>query len=595
MMLDSSSNYTADFHTNHGDFRIELLTDHSPVAVNNFVFLARQGFYDGLIFHRVIENFMIQGGDPTGTGAGGPGYAFEDEISRELLFDSPGVLAMANAGPNTNGSQFFITTVPTPHLSGSHTIFGEVIEGQSVVDAISRVATNSRNAPLQPVIMERINIIQAPRQDINGTVSSTSLAQYAAQHAGGPGAIYVGDLAQMAGPAPAWDLGDYDGMVPLYSLHDHGWLYESDYYSALIDRANLTNPTELTSSGESITIRHACINRALLPCKLLESYFAPNLEARTKGQLELAVSSFRELGIAAPDTLQLVSNGTLDSATIYGVYVAGSIPAIEIQNLWGIYSSREQEFAANQSILKDIEELVVSHTGGVIMNHSWLAGNDQFFFCKDRVETLNDFEGKKTRIRDAALSDWIKGMGADAWFLAFAEVYIALERGILDCGVTGGDAAHAQRWYEVTDYIMGPLVSFQFVNNVINGDVWAAIPEDLQQILLEEAAKSELEALRLAAIQNEMGLIKNISAGLEFIPFSKELKLRSFNNVVMEHVVPAWINRVGGSAHPIITDTFNNKVGPIVGLRIRRNGSVETVPITEGPYAGWTLEQVLAE
>ena len=147
----------------------------------------------------------------------------------------------------------------------------------------------------------------------------------------------------------------------------------------------------------------------------------------------------------------------------------------------------------------------------------------------------------------------------------------------------------------MTDYIIGPLVSFPFVNNVINGDVWATIPEDLQQILLEEAAKSELEALRLAAIQNEMGLIKNISAGLEFIPFSKELKLRSFNNVVMEHVVPAWVNRVGGPAYPIITDTFNQKVGPIVGLRIERDGSVVKAPITEGPYAGWTLEQVLAE
>ena len=165
MMLDSASDYVADFRTNYGNFRVELLVTQAPVTVNNFVFLAQQGFYDGLTFHRVIEDFMIQGGDPTGSGAGGPGYAFQDEIVPGLVFDAPGKLAMANAGPGTNGSQFFITTVPTPHLNGNHTIFGMVTEGQSVVDAISRVATNPRwNLPLQRVVIERIDIIQSSRQ-----------------------------------------------------------------------------------------------------------------------------------------------------------------------------------------------------------------------------------------------------------------------------------------------------------------------------------------------------------------------------------------------------------------------------------------------
>ena len=164
MALDSSSDYVADFRTNYGNFRVELLAAQAPVTVNNFVFLAQQGFYDGLTFHRVIENFMIQGGDPDGTGAGGPGYRFQDEIVPGLVFDAPGKLAMANAGPGTNGSQFFITTVATPHLNGNHTIFGLVTEGQSVVDAISRVATGARDAPIQRVVIERIDIIQSPRQ-----------------------------------------------------------------------------------------------------------------------------------------------------------------------------------------------------------------------------------------------------------------------------------------------------------------------------------------------------------------------------------------------------------------------------------------------
>ena len=336
----------------------------------------------------------------------------------------------------------------------------------------------------------------------------SALEKYAADHAGGPGAIYVGDITQLVGPAKSVEQGDFDGNVTLDSLERHLWIYESPFYEELLEKANLLDPTPMTYDGDTITIQHACINRALLPCVALETFFAPNLLERTNGNLEFITSSFPELGLAGPDTLSLVTSGTLDSATIYGGYVGGEMPPIEIQNLWGIYSSREQEFAATQVIIKDIEELVLAETGGVIMNHNWYAGNDQFFFCREKIETLDGFEGKKTRSHSAALSDWINGMGAEAQFLAFAEVYTAIERGILDCGVTGADAGFGQRWYEVTDYIIGPLLSFPSNNNVINGDKWAGIPEDLQQIIIEEAAKSELEALRIAAIQNEMGLLK---------------------------------------------------------------------------------------
>ena len=201
-------------------------------------------------------------------------------------------------------------------------------------------------------------------------------------------------------------------------------------------------------------------------------------------------------------------------------------------------------------------------------------------------DSLDGSAGKKTRSHSAALSDWINGMGAEAQFLAFAEVYTAIERGILDCGVTGADARFGQRWYEVTDFIIGPLLSFPSnnngINNGINGEKWASIPDDLQQIIIEEAAKSGLEALRFAAIQNEMGLLKNTSddprgAGIdamEFVPFSEEMNFRSLNTAVMEHVVPAWVNRVGDTGHSIIADSFNNKVGPIVGLWVDNDGTV---------------------
>lgn len=132
MVIDPEMTYVATFETEKGDIKVELFADRAPKTVNNFVFLAREGYYDGTTFHRVLPNFMAQGGDPTGTGTGGPGYRFEDEINLNLRFDEPGYLAMANAGPNTNGSQFFITFVPTPHLTGRHTIFGKVVEGMDV-------------------------------------------------------------------------------------------------------------------------------------------------------------------------------------------------------------------------------------------------------------------------------------------------------------------------------------------------------------------------------------------------------------------------------------------------------------------------------
>ncbi len=136
MVIDPQKRYTATFKTGAGDFVVELFADKAPKTVNNFVFLARDGFYDGVTFHRVIRDFMAQGGDPTGTGTGGPGYKFADEFHPALRHDGPGILSMANAGPGTNGSQFFITHRATAHLDNHHTVFGKVIQGMDVVLAI---------------------------------------------------------------------------------------------------------------------------------------------------------------------------------------------------------------------------------------------------------------------------------------------------------------------------------------------------------------------------------------------------------------------------------------------------------------------------
>ncbi len=168
------ANPTATLHTNHGDITVELFEDRVPNTVGNFVGLAtgskewtdpetgdtmtNQPLYEDVLFHRVIEGFMIQGGDPTGTGRGGPGYQFDDEFHDELTHDKAGILSMANSGPNTNGSQFFITLDGTPHLDGKHSVFGEVIDGMDVVEEIGSVRTDGDDKPYDDVVLESVDV-----------------------------------------------------------------------------------------------------------------------------------------------------------------------------------------------------------------------------------------------------------------------------------------------------------------------------------------------------------------------------------------------------------------------------------------------------
>lgn len=159
LTIDTSKSYAATMKTDVGDIVLALEAEKAPNTVNNFVFLAREGFYDGIIFHRVISNFMVQGGDPTGTGSGGPGYQFEDEFHSDLRHDGPGTLSMANAGANTNGSQFFITHTATPHLDDKHSVFGKVTAGLDVLLSIPDRDPNNRGAP--SVTIQSIEISEA--------------------------------------------------------------------------------------------------------------------------------------------------------------------------------------------------------------------------------------------------------------------------------------------------------------------------------------------------------------------------------------------------------------------------------------------------
>ena len=432
-----------------------------------------------------------------------------------------------------------------------------------------------------------------------------TIEEYAAEKAGGPGAIYLGDgnYQALVGPAVtqgaiaefgddlAISLGDDEGNVPLDAIQDISWVFDSEYYASLIEKARLTNPTELVSEGQSFTLQHACINRTLLWCKHMAAYFVPNVTERTNGQVNVEISSFPELGLAGFDTMSLLAEGTLSLSEIYGGYVGGEFPTLAVQYLWGLWPNHETHYLVLTNLFDDIDNVIKEETGAQVLFRNWIAGDDQFFFSDHRLENPEDFQGLKTRSHSTELSDWINYMGAEAQAMAFADVYTALERGILDAGVTGANPGLSQRWYEVTDYMNGRLYSFNSTTNVVNKDVWAGIPADLQQILLEEGAKMELEALRLTAIHNVTGITRNVEEGLELVEFGPEAQALSAE-AARNQVIPNWLKRVGYPEEGQATvDVFNSKIGPFVGLEIVADANAENgfniveAPITKGPQA----------
>ena len=430
---------------------------------------------------------------------------------------------------------------------------------------------------------------------------SDELKAYAAENAGGPGAIYIGDgnLQALVGPSVfeefmatyGTDLGDDDGQVPLDALEGVRWVFESDYYRQLLEKANLTNPTPLTSLGEDIVLQHTCINGQLLWCKHQRTYYVPNVQERTNEQVTINITSFPELGLAGTDTASLLADGTLSMTEIYGGYVGGEFPTLAVQYIWGLWPDHETHYKVLTNIAPDLDKVLKDELGAQVVMRNWIAGDDQFFFSNQRLETPEDFQGLKTRSHSSELSDWINHMGAAAQFMAFAEVYTALERGVIDAAVTGANPGLSQRFYEVADYMNGRLFSFNSTTNVINGDVWADIPADIQQIMLEEGAKYELEALRLTAIHNVTGISRNIESGLELVEFGPAAQALS-KRAAAESVLPNWLERLGypGTGQDVV-DVFNDKIGPFVGLRVEldegsdRGFKVVDVPITQGPHA----------
>ena len=339
----------------------------------------------------------------------------------------------------------------------------------------------------------------------------------------------------------------------------------------------MASQTQLVTQGESFEFQMTCINRTVAPCELLTGFFIPEVAERTNGQVQMEVSSYPELGIAGPDTLRLVGDNTLELSIIYSGYVGGDLPILDIGNLWGLSPSEEAHLALADAIDEDLVAVLQETTGGQPILRQYYP--NQFLFSRDTLRTVADFEGKKIRQHSTVLGDLLSGLGAEGQFVAFADVYTSLERGVMDAGVTAGEAGHSQRWYEVTDYLTGPIVgSVAVAYLVMSGDRWDTLPPDIQQIMLEVGKEyDDLARKTLIEEWNPFSISANVEAGMTHEPFSDEVQAR-MREIALDVILPNWVERTGGPDSDAVK-LYNEKVASILGVVINPDGSAsETAP-----------------
>ena len=338
--------------------------------------------------------------------------------------------------------------------------------------------------------------------------------------------------------------------------------------AATASEAASTSSTE--ANEPEFSIQYTAITRTHPTFEAMER-FVQRVDERTDGRVEINMNSYPELGIAGPDTLGLLKNGTLSFAMIYSGYVAGEFPLIEMGELWGVYPDAETQGKVIRAVREDEVRMMREEFNSQVILYEFF--ENQFIFSKTPVNTVEDLEGLKVRSHSASLSDLLDGLNMDAQFVAFSEVYVALERGILDAGVTAGSAVFGQRWYEVTDYLVGPIEARGHVILAMNLDQWNKLPEDIQQILLEEGQKTEEETWNGTESWARDSIDANVAAGMEYVDFSPEIR-EAIGQIAMERVLPNWVKRIGGP-NTVTAAIFNDKVAPLVGVTIDPDGTAK--------------------
>ena len=331
-------------------------------------------------------------------------------------------------------------------------------------------------------------------------------------------------------------------------------------------------PVPAPVDQEAITLQVVCINRSLRPCELIRDFYAPRVAERTNGAVTIEISSYPELGLGGPDTVRLVEDHTLEFAEIYSGYVGGDLPVIDVGNLWGLSPSNDAHLALTDAIEEDMIRILRDVTGGEPVFRNYYP--NQYIFSREPLPDLTAYDAKKIRQHSTILGDLLAGLGAEGQFVAFADVYTALERGVLDGGVTGGTPGYGQRWYEVTDYLYGPIIgSIGVTYATVNGEKWAQLTEDNRAILKEVGQEYEAENLRLLKEDwDPAGITLNVEEGMEYSDFSDDVKVR-MRETALNLIIPNWVQRVGGPDSEGV-NIFNEKVGPIVGVIINPDGTV---------------------
>ena len=325
------------------------------------------------------------------------------------------------------------------------------------------------------------------------------------------------------------------------------------------------------ATQEPVTLQVVCINRTLRPCELIDSFYAPRVAERTNGEVTIEISSYPELGLAGPDTIRLVNDHTLEFAEIYSGYVGGDLPIIDVGNLWGLSPSNDAHLALTDAIEDDMVRILRESTGGEPIFRAYYP--NQYVFSREPLPSLDSYDGKNIRQHSTILGDLLAGLGAEGQFVAFADVYTALERGVLDAGITGGTPGYGQRWYEVTDYLYGPIVGSVGVTYVtVNGEKWAELSPANQEILKEVGREFDAENRRLLKAQwDPDGINLNVEEGMEYHDFPDDVKAQ-MRVTALETIIPNWVERAGGPNSEGV-QIFNEKVGPIVGVVINSDGT----------------------
>ena len=331
-----------------------------------------------------------------------------------------------------------------------------------------------------------------------------------------------------------------------------------------------------------VKIQLVCINRTGNPCTLIYSKeedqgvdgFIERVKDRTNGRVEFQVSSFPELGLAGPDSLRLIEDRTMELAEIYSGYIGGDLPIIDVANLWGLYPDSATNFAVIDATREDLHKIIEEQSNGVVIMENYYESN--YYFSSRQLNTLEDFQGLKTRSHSTVLSDLLDGMGADAQFMAFADVYTALERGVLDAAVSCGTCGSGVRWYEVTDYMVGPIVAIAVTWITMNKDTWESIPPDLQAIILEEGEQHQRTSREWVETKwAEEGIRENTEGGMEYVEFTDEVK-EALYQAGRNNVLPKWVERTGGPDSEAV-QIYNEKAAPIIGVRVGADGQAEDI------------------